>query len=108
MKEFDFIITSGYRCGVNNEQKGRTSTNHHGKAIGLDVALMPGEDKRDDMNRCEMIRGLLVERSSAQIGWSAKNLKSLEPANIAPTWVHYDVWNWGRTSANACQLRMYS
>ena len=96
MKEFDFIITSGYRCGVNNEQKGRSSTNHHGKALDLDVALMPGEDKRDDMNRCEMIRGLLVEHSSAQIGWSAQNRKSLEPANIAPTWVHYDVRSYER------------
>lgn len=96
MKELDFIIASGYRCSVNNELKGRTSTNHHGKAIDLDVALMPGEDKRDDMNRCERIRGLLVERSTAQIGWAAENRKSLEPANIAPTWVHYDVRSYDR------------
>jgi len=96
MEEFEFTITSGYRCGVNNEQKGRSSTNHHGKAIDLDVIGRPGEDKRDDMNRCDMIRGLLVERSSAQIGWSANNRKSLEPANIAPTWVHYDVRSYER------------
>ena len=96
MEEFDFIITSGYRCSVNNEQKGRTSTNHHGKAIDVDVALLQDEDKRDDMNRCDEIRGLLVERSTAQIGWSAKNRKSLEPANIAPTWIHYDVRSYDR------------
>jgi putative peptidoglycan binding protein len=96
MKELDFIFTSGYRCSVNNEQKKRSSTNHHGKAIDLDVSLKPGEDKRDDMNQCEMIRGLLVERSNAQIGWTANNRKSLEPANIAPTWIHYDVRSYDR------------
>lgn len=90
-KDHEFIITSGYRCSVNNQQKGRKSTNHHGKAIDLDVALSPGEDKRDDMIRCEKIRGLLVESASAQIGWSARNRKSLEPPDIAPTWIHYDV-----------------
>jgi len=96
LKESDFIITSGYRCSVNNEQKGRSSTNHHGKAVDIDVALLSGEDKRDDMIRCDSIRGLLVERSTAQIGWSAQNRKSLEPARIAPTWIHYDVRSYDR------------
>ena len=91
LPEYHFTINSGYRCSVNNEQKGRTSTNHHGKAIDLDVPLAPGEDKRDDMNRCNRIRGMLVETANAQIGWLGKNRKSLEPENIAPTWVHYDV-----------------
>jgi len=91
-----FIITSGYRCHDRNLQKKRTSTNHHGKAIDLDIALMPNEDKRDDMQRCDDIRGKLVETASAQIGWDAHNRKSLEPAYIAPTWVHYDVRNYNR------------
>jgi hypothetical protein len=89
--EYDFVITSGYRCGVKNDQRGRTSTNHHGKAIDMDIVGKPTDDKRDDMNRCEQVRGLIVEHSNAQIGWKAANRKSLEPANIAPTWVHYDV-----------------
>ncbi|MFH1985254.1 MAG: peptidoglycan-binding domain-containing protein [Pseudomonadota bacterium] len=96
LNDFDFVITSGYRCSINNAQKGRTSTNHHGKAIDVDAVLKPGEDKRDDMNRCEMIRGVLVERANAQIGWSAKNRKSLEPSDIAPTWIHYDVRSYER------------
>ena len=29
--------------------------------------------------------------SNAQIGWAAKNRKSLEPSDIAPSWIHYDV-----------------
>jgi len=91
-----FIITSGYRCAERNKQKGRTSTNHCGKAIDLDVPLGTGEDKRDDEQRCNAIRGLLVERSAAQIGWAARNRKSLEPSNIAPTWVHYDVRSYDR------------
>ena len=91
-----FLITSGYRCSEDNKQKGRSSTNHHGKAIDLDVALQEGEDKRDDMNRCDRIRGDLVESANAQIGWNARNRKSLEPANIAPTWIHYDVRSYDR------------
>lgn len=88
--EYKFTISSGYRCSINNEQKGRTSTNHHGKAIDLDIS-QPVVDKRDDMIRCDSLRGLLVEKSAAQIGWNASNRKALEPSNIAPTWVHYDV-----------------
>ena len=89
--QYNFVINSGYRCAENNKKKGRTSTNHHGKAIDLDVPLGPGEDKQDDMRRSDEIRGVIVERSAAQIGWAARNRKSLEPSSIAPTWVHYDV-----------------
>lgn len=96
LPQHNFLITSGYRCHERNKQKGRSSTNHHGKAIDLDVPLGPGEDKRDDARRCDEIRGLLVERSAAQIAWSARNRKALEPSNIAPTWVHYDVRNYDR------------
>jgi hypothetical protein len=96
-----FIITSGYRCSVNNKIKNRSSTNHHGKAIDIDVPLKPGEDKRDDMNRSNDIRGRLVELSNAQIGWHGKNRKSLEPENIAPTWIHYDVRSYERKYLSA-------
>jgi hypothetical protein len=91
MPEHKFVFNSCYRCSVNNKQKGRSSTNHHGKAIDLDVENKPGEDRRDDMNKCDAIRGRLVETANAQIGWAANNRKALEPSNIAPTWVHYDV-----------------
>lgn len=91
MPQHRFVITSGYRCGVRNEQTGRTSTNHHGKAIDIDVIGAPGEDKREDMRRSDEIRGLLVAKSNAQVGWLAPNRKALEPSHIAPTWVHYDV-----------------
>lgn len=91
LPQHNFVVTSGYRCGVRNEQKNRTSTNHCGKAIDVDVPRGPGEDKRDDERRCEAIRGVLVETAAAQVGWSARNRKALEPAHIAPTWVHYDV-----------------
>lgn len=89
--DLQFVFTSGYRCSEDNRQNGRSSTNHCGKAVDFDLLLKPGEGKRDDMYRCDMIRGSLVEKSNAQIGWGANNRKSLEPSNIAPTWVHYDV-----------------
>jgi hypothetical protein len=85
------VPTSGYRCQTRNAQRGRTSSNHMGKAIDLDIPLTPGQDKRDDMRQCDEVRALLVETAAAQIGWGAQNRKALEPASIAPTWVHYDV-----------------
>lgn len=91
MKEHKFLITSGYRCSVDNAKHDRTTTNHHGKAIDIDIVAIFGEDKQDDMVKCESIRGRIVETADAQIGWTAANRKALEPSHIAPTWVHYDV-----------------
>jgi len=84
-----FGVNSGYRCSEDNRQHGRSSTNHMGKAIDMDILNPPS--KPDDMRRCNELRGLLVEKANAQIGWGAANRKSLEPETIAPTWVHYDV-----------------
>ncbi len=84
-------ITSGYRCWVDNQQNGRESTNHMGKALDIDFTLLPNEGKRDDVARCDQGRGILVEKSNFQIGWDAGNRKSLEPSSIAPTWIHMDV-----------------
>ena len=91
MPEHRFTITSGYRCSIDNVQHGRTTTNHHGKAIDIDIVPQPGESKQDDMDKCDAARGCLVSTADAQVGWSAANRKALEPSNIAPTWVHYDV-----------------
>jgi len=57
----------------------------------INAALLPGESKRDDLAKCDAIRGRIVESANAQIGWTASNPKSFEPSDIAPTWVHYDV-----------------
>lgn len=89
--EYTFTINCGYRCWVRNKQKGRSSTNHMGKAIDIDVPRTESEDRNDDLNRCNEIREEMVKDSNAQIGWNGSNKKSLEPSNIAPTWVHYDV-----------------
>lgn len=94
-QDMDLIITSGYRCSEDNKQQGRTSTNHHGKAVDFDI--VGTRDKREDMKVCDEVRGMLVETANAQVGWSASNRKSLEPNNIAPTWVHYDVRSYERT-----------
>ncbi len=86
-----FTFNSGYRCSVDNTNHGRNTTNHHGKAVDLDIVLKPGENKMSDMANCDAVRGKIVETANGQVGWLATNRKSLEPANIAPTWIHYDV-----------------
>jgi len=80
-------ISSGYRCKINNQQNGRTSTNHQGKAIDISV---PGS-REEKMFHADRLRDDIVRQCNAQIGWSCGNQKALEPANIAPTWVHLDV-----------------
>jgi len=84
------VLTSGYRCAARNQQRCRMSTNHHGKAIDFDI-ISDSADKREDMRRCDVVRGLLTETAAGQIGWGAPNRKALEPAAIAPTWLHYDI-----------------
>jgi len=91
LPEHRFVVTSCYRCEIDNAKRGRTSTNHHGKAIDLDIVLRRDQDKRDDMILCSAARRRIVASAAAQIGWSAPNRKALEPSRIAPTWVHYDV-----------------
>ncbi len=85
------FFTCGYRCWINNQQRGRQSTNHMGKAIDIDLPMRPGDDKKDDRNRCDAVRAVLVEKCNFQTGWGAANQKALEPSHIAPTWVHMDV-----------------
>ena len=84
-------ITSGYRCLENNRMQGRESTNHMGKAVDFDFALQRREGRKEDRQRCDRARKLLMKNCNFQIGWSALNTKSLEPSDIAPTWVHCDV-----------------
>ncbi|MGS0755151.1 peptidoglycan-binding protein, partial [Roseateles sp. GG27B] len=86
-----FTFSSGYRCSVDNTQHQRNTTNHHGKAVDLDFEQKPGEDKKDDMVVCDAVRGTLGATANAQIKWLTPNRKALEPGDIAPTWVHYDV-----------------
>lgn len=86
---YDCVYSSGYRCSINNKQKGRTSTNHCGKAIDLDI--VHSGDKRQDMIICDNSRKKISTLSNIQIGWNDFNVKSFEPSYIAPTWIHMDV-----------------
>lgn len=94
------FLTSAYRCWVNNEQKARKSTNHMGKALDIDFPILEGEEKRDDLKRCDQVRSLLVEKANFQIGWTGRNTKSFEPSLIAPTWIHMDVRSYEKKYLN--------
>jgi len=91
MSDYRFTVNSGYRCRDSNAMHGRDTTNHHGKAIDLGVDLAPGESAFTSQSAPNVARAVLQATAHAQIGWSHLNQKALEPASIAPTWVHYDV-----------------
>ena len=93
--QFKFLISCGYRCSIRNEQKGRTTTNHMGKAVDIDTILGAGDDKKDDMERSDLIRSIGVAKSNAQIGWAVPGKKAFENKEISPTWVHFDVREMG-------------
>lgn len=71
----DVIITSGYRCKLNNKKHGRRTTNHMGNAVDF-VAKN---------------RETIIYKCNCQIGWGKRNMKSVEPRELSPTWVHLDV-----------------
>jgi len=81
---------SGYRCQIRNEQKGRKSNNHKGKAIDSDVILPPHYDKKDQMVEMEKIREFIYQKTGCQVGWDQSNRIALEPPRYSPTWIHAD------------------
>ncbi len=85
-------ISSGYRCNIHNSINGRTSTNHMGKALDLHIYKQSGNQRAPGPDRgANICRELFKKYSNAKIGWNGTNVFSLEPPNIAPTWVHVDV-----------------
>jgi len=92
-KDWRLTINSAYRCSIDNANHPnangtpRTSTNHHGKAIDLDIIGEGGTDAQ----RCDALRHILQEKANCQSGWNVPDRKSCEPGTVAPTWVHVDV-----------------
>ena len=91
-------ISSGYRCQQNNIQKGRTTTNHMGKAV--DVHFYKNNDTLTTEVNCDLVRDeILISKSGANLRWPKENVLSLEPSTkdrigsewIATNWVHFDV-----------------
>ena len=89
------VLFSGYRCTINNQQKGRKSTNHMGKASDLHIYGGTGDREKN----ANAVRDVLVKYSGAKYRWNDKNVIALEADNRngtasdfkASTWVHYDV-----------------
>ncbi len=91
------VIFSGYRCNINNSQKGRSSTNHMGKASDLHIYKL--NNSVNSEANADKVRDILIKYSGAQYRWGGENVIALEPSTrnrigtefIATTWVHYDV-----------------
>ncbi|WP_395076125.1 glycoside hydrolase family 19 protein [Flavobacterium sp.] len=89
------LIFSGYRCNINNQQKGRSSTNHMGKASDLHIYGGAGDREKN----ANAVRDVLVKYTGAKYRWNDQNVIALEADNRngtasdfkASTWVHYDV-----------------
>ncbi len=101
----NMVITSGYRCHEDNKKKGRSSTNHMGKAIDATIPGAPARDQKSSAEFYHNIQLSLVKSSPAafQIRWTNPNQVSFEPAKkvkvtefIAETWLHTDVRNYAK------------
>jgi len=49
--QYKMVFTSGYRCEQDNVIHGRTSTNHHGKAVDLGIILPKDQASQPDAIR---------------------------------------------------------
>jgi len=89
-KGWKLRINSGYRCTVDNLNHKRTSTNHLGKAVDMDIVGLAG---KADEEACDELRAILQQRANAQIRWLKANTKAMEPGTVgqATNWVHIDV-----------------
>jgi hypothetical protein len=87
---FDYI-SAGYRCWAHNNYKGRTSTNHMGKAV--DIHYKKNGKATSSSADMEKIRtDVFIKYNGAQLGWDGANRFSLErTSDGATTWVHVDV-----------------
>jgi hypothetical protein len=45
------------------------------RAIDIDFPAQPKKDKRDDGERCDKAKNLLVDKAEFQIGWHGNNKK---------------------------------
>lgn len=85
-------ISSGYRCQENNRQRGRSSTNHMGKAI--DIHYNKNGTRTRSTPDIETVRSEIFNKCmGAKWDWRAeKNIFYLESTRVgATTWVHVDV-----------------
>ncbi len=84
--------SSGYRCNERNKQRGRSSTNHMGKAI--DVIFNKNGTRTRSNADIEKIRSEVFNKClGAKWDWRAeKDIFYLESTSMgATTWVHFDV-----------------
>jgi hypothetical protein len=102
------IVSSGYRCWVDNNYNNRVSTNHMGKALDIQI-LLKGKGKNrhtreERIGCCDLVRDILTEKTKAEYRWFHSNGIALENSftryhptrgrdnkSIASIWVHYDV-----------------
>jgi GH24 family phage-related lysozyme (muramidase)/LysM repeat protein len=90
--EYSYLdVSSAYRCWHDNKKHSRHTTNHMGNA--LDVRFKHGNAPgRCDGTVLQTLRDkIFIKRLGGQMGWAKPNRLSLEPADIAPSWVHFDV-----------------
>lgn len=88
-------IESGYRCTVNNIQKGRTSVNHMG--LALDLHINKNGKRTRELADMEFIRKNILAVKMEASEQRVNNKIYLEPTKFndgtdgATTWIHFDV-----------------
>lgn len=88
-------IESGYRCTVNNIQKGRTSVNHMG--LALDLHINKNGKRTRELADMEFIRKNILAVKMEASEQRSDNKIYLEPKKFndgtdgATTWIHFDV-----------------
>lgn len=86
------LIFSGYRCWINNDQHGRKSTNHMGKAIDIHYQYRDGQEASSDADVSAIRLNIFNKYLGAEWDWTNKNIFNLESSAVGATsWIHVDV-----------------
>ncbi|WP_228462891.1 glycosyl hydrolase 108 family protein [Chryseobacterium caseinilyticum] len=93
-------ITAGYRCWEHNTLKGRTSTNHMGKAVDLQFSkngrAITGKSQSNVALLVELRDNFFTKYLNSKYQWvDGQNNYSLEPFGLGSgqtwSWIHMDV-----------------
>ncbi|PKQ61188.1 hypothetical protein BZG01_19765 [Labilibaculum manganireducens] len=88
-------ICSGYRCHENNKQKGRSSTNHMGKAV--DLHFNKNGTRTKDVTDMDLLREKIyceyagAPKNNGNFGWERNKFGLESSLEGAKTWIHIDV-----------------
>lgn len=86
------LISSGYRCSINNTNNDmRGTTNHMGNALDIHISNIGGKRITDTIAVNNIREEVFVKQCGAVLGWEANKIGLERVSDGATDWIHFDV-----------------